>query len=161
MGEQSWSGAALPVEPSLPPLVWWAHALELATCPPDDIGIDPLQGRTQLRPVEVAVVGDRAAHARVVNMSAQPSRTGTPGRPHAAQQESGRTTEGGELTSRELARPQRATEESDAGGREKATRSPAGDRRRRGNQGRGIRKSASKPPRFCPFVALLHELRGT
>ena len=33
-----------------------AHPLELATCPPDDIGIDPFQGRTQLRLVEVAVV---------------------------------------------------------------------------------------------------------
>ena len=45
-----------------------AHPLELATRPPDDIGIDPLQGRTQLRPVEVAVVGDPAADARVVHL---------------------------------------------------------------------------------------------
>ena len=45
-----------------------AHPRELATCPPDDISIDPLQGRTQLRPVEVAVVGDPAADARVVHL---------------------------------------------------------------------------------------------
>ena len=45
-----------------------AHALELAARPPNDIGIDPLQGRTQLRLVEVAVVGDPAADARVVHL---------------------------------------------------------------------------------------------
>ena len=45
-----------------------AHSLELATCPPDDIGIDPLQGRTQLRLVEVAVVDDPAPDARVVHL---------------------------------------------------------------------------------------------
>jgi hypothetical protein len=44
-----------------------AHALELATRPPDDIGIDPFQGWT-LRLVEVAVVGDPAADARVVHL---------------------------------------------------------------------------------------------
>ena len=45
-----------------------AHPLELAAYPPDDIGIDPLQGRTQLRHVEVAVAGDPAADARVVHL---------------------------------------------------------------------------------------------
>src|SRR6476646_6332694 len=44
-----------------------AHALELAARPPNDIGIDPLQGRTHLRLVEVAVVGAPAADARVVH----------------------------------------------------------------------------------------------
>src|SRR5262249_36186300 len=43
-------------------------SLELATGPPDDIGIDPFQGRTQLRLVEVTVVGDPAADARVVHL---------------------------------------------------------------------------------------------
>ena len=43
------------------------HPLELAACPSNDIGIDPLEGRTQLRLVEVAVVGDPAADARVVH----------------------------------------------------------------------------------------------
>src|SRR6478736_7679002 len=45
-----------------------AHALELAARPPNDIGIDPLQGRTQLRLVEVAVVDDPAPDARVVHL---------------------------------------------------------------------------------------------
>src|SRR3990172_12538509 len=45
-----------------------AHPLELAACPSNDIGIDPLQGWTQLRLVEVAVVGDPAANARVVHL---------------------------------------------------------------------------------------------
>jgi len=45
-----------------------AHPLELAARPPDDIGLDPLQGRTQRRPVEVAVVGDPTADARVVHL---------------------------------------------------------------------------------------------
>src|SRR5271154_6237131 len=40
--------------------------LELAARPADDIEIDPLQGRTQLRLVEVAVVVDPAANERVV-----------------------------------------------------------------------------------------------
>jgi hypothetical protein len=44
-----------------------AHPLELAACPANDIGIDPRQGRTQLRLVEVAVVGDPTADARVVH----------------------------------------------------------------------------------------------
>src|ERR1700739_2889949 len=48
------------------PLV--THPLELAAYPPDDISIDPLQGGTQLRPIEVAVVGDPAADARVVHL---------------------------------------------------------------------------------------------
>src|SRR5262249_57322408 len=53
--------------PHAPGLV--AHALELATRPPDDIGIDPDQGRTQLRRIEVAVVADPAADAWIVECS--------------------------------------------------------------------------------------------
>src|SRR3974390_45156 len=45
-----------------------AHALELAACPPDDIGVDPLESGTQLRLVEMAVVGDPAANARIVHL---------------------------------------------------------------------------------------------
>src|ERR1700704_3668282 len=45
-----------------------AHPLELAARPPNDIGIDPLQGRTQPRLVEVAVIGDPAANARVAHL---------------------------------------------------------------------------------------------
>src|SRR5208283_4281966 len=43
-----------------------AHPLELAPRPSTGIRIAPLQGRTQLGLVEVAVVGDPAANARVV-----------------------------------------------------------------------------------------------
>ena len=68
MSEERWVGTAEPVEPISPAFGLVAHSLELATRPPDDIGIDPLQGRTQLRLVEVAVVGDPAADARVVHL---------------------------------------------------------------------------------------------
>src|SRR6516162_1678385 len=44
-----------------------AHPLELAACPSNDIGIDPSQGGTQLRRIEVTVVADPAADARVVH----------------------------------------------------------------------------------------------
>src|SRR2546421_9526991 len=49
------------------PLGLATQPLELAARPADDIEIDPLQGRTQLRLVEVAVVVDPAANARVVH----------------------------------------------------------------------------------------------
>src|SRR3974377_1386531 len=41
---------------------------ELLARPADDIEIDPLQGRTQLSPIEVAVVGDPALNVRVVHL---------------------------------------------------------------------------------------------
>ena len=41
---------------------------ELTARPADDIEIDPLQGRTQLRPIEVAVVVDPALNVRVVHL---------------------------------------------------------------------------------------------
>ena len=44
-----------------------AHPLELAACPPDDIDVDPLESGTQLRLVEMAVVGDPAANARTAS----------------------------------------------------------------------------------------------
>src|SRR5262245_41257412 len=68
MCEECWVGTADPVKPISRPLGLVAHALELTACPPDDIGIDPLQGRTQLRLVEVAVVDDPAADARIVHL---------------------------------------------------------------------------------------------
>src|ERR1700716_2855393 len=68
MSQECWVGTAQPVKPISRPFGLVAHPLELATCPPDDIGIDPLQGRTQLRLVEVAVVGDPASDARVVHL---------------------------------------------------------------------------------------------
>src|SRR4030088_701863 len=68
MSQECWVGTAQPVKPISRPFGLVAHPLELATCPPDDIEIDPLQGRTQLRLVEVAVVVDPAANARVVHL---------------------------------------------------------------------------------------------
>src|SRR6266480_3135191 len=68
MSEERWVGTAEPVKPISSSFGLVAHALELATRPPDDIGIDPLQGRTQLRLVEVTVVDDPAADARVVHL---------------------------------------------------------------------------------------------
>src|SRR6516165_1359184 len=53
---------------SLVPLGLPTQPLELAARPAGDIEIDPLQGRTQLRLVEVAVVVDPAANARVVHL---------------------------------------------------------------------------------------------
>src|SRR6266481_1961213 len=68
MSKECWVGPAYPVEPVSRAFGLVAHPLELAAYPPDDISIDPLQGRTQLRLVEVAVVGDPAADARVVHL---------------------------------------------------------------------------------------------
>src|ERR1700751_6292941 len=68
MSKECWVGPAYPVEPISRAFGLVAHPLELAAYPPDDIGIDPLQGRTQLRLVEVTVVGDPAADARVVHL---------------------------------------------------------------------------------------------
>src|SRR5215471_12348383 len=68
MSKECWVGPTYPVEPVSRTFGLVAHPLELAAYPPDDIGIDPLQGRTQLRLVEVAVVGDPAADARVVHL---------------------------------------------------------------------------------------------
>ena len=42
--------------------------LELPARPADDIGINPLEGRAQLRPIEVAVVVDPAFDIRIVRL---------------------------------------------------------------------------------------------
>src|ERR1700747_2149248 len=68
MSKECWVGPAYPVEPISRALGLVTHPLELAAYPPDDISIDPLQGRTQLRLIEVAVVDDPAADARVVHL---------------------------------------------------------------------------------------------
>ena len=68
MSKECWVGPAYPIEPISRALGLVTHPLELAAYPPDDISIDPLQGRTQLRLIEVAVVGDPAADARVVHL---------------------------------------------------------------------------------------------
>ena len=68
MVKEKWVGPTEPVKPISRPLGLVAQPLELATCPPDDIGIDPAQGRTHLRLVEVAVVSDPATDARIVHL---------------------------------------------------------------------------------------------
>src|SRR5438045_880189 len=68
MSKEGWVVPAEPVKPISRAFGLVAHALELATRPPDDIGIDPLQGRTQLRLVEVTVVDDPATDARIVHL---------------------------------------------------------------------------------------------
>src|SRR5215470_19044545 len=68
MSKECCVGPTYPVEPVSRTFGLVAHPLELAADPPDDIGIDPLQGRTQPRLVEVAVVGDPTADARVVHL---------------------------------------------------------------------------------------------
>ena len=68
MGKECWVGPAYPVKPISRAFGLVAHPLKLAAYPPDDIGIDPLQGRTQLRLIEVAVVGDPAADAWIVHL---------------------------------------------------------------------------------------------
>ena len=42
--------------------------LELPARPADDIDIDPLEGRTQVRPVELTVVVDPAFDVRIVRL---------------------------------------------------------------------------------------------
>src|ERR1700757_2685427 len=68
VGEECWIYPAEPVKPVSRPLGLAPQPLELAARPADDIEIDPLQGRTQLRLLEVAVVVDPAANARVVHL---------------------------------------------------------------------------------------------
>src|SRR6516162_5375640 len=67
MSEERGVGTAQPAKPFSTAFGLMAQSLELSARPPDDISIDPRQGRTQLRPVEVAVVGDPAANARIVH----------------------------------------------------------------------------------------------
>src|SRR5262245_24728972 len=59
---------AKPIKPISRALGLATQPLKFATRPADDIEIDPLQGRTQLRPVEVAVVVDPALNVRVVRL---------------------------------------------------------------------------------------------
>src|ERR1700737_3069206 len=68
VGKEHWICSAQPVKPVSRPLGLATQPLELAARPADDIEIVPLQGRTQLRLVEVAVIVDPAANARVVHL---------------------------------------------------------------------------------------------
>ena len=67
MGKQYWIRAAQPIEPIPRALGPMDHPLVFAATPSNDIGIDPFQGWTQLRRIEVAVVVDPAPDARVVH----------------------------------------------------------------------------------------------
>src|SRR5262245_21512593 len=67
MSEEKRVRPAEPVKPISSPLGLMAHPLKLAAGPSNDIGIDPSQGRTQLRLVKVAVVIDPATDVRVVH----------------------------------------------------------------------------------------------
>src|SRR4051794_37924589 len=68
MSEERWICSAKPIKPIARSLGLATQPLEFAARPADDIEINPLQGRTQLRPVEVAVVVDPASNARVVHL---------------------------------------------------------------------------------------------
>ena len=68
MGEELRIRSAEPVEPISCALGLIAQPLELAACPSDDIGIDPLESGTQLHLAEMAVAGDPAANARIVHL---------------------------------------------------------------------------------------------
>src|SRR5258705_5371344 len=68
MGEEGRICTAKPLKPIPRSLGLATQSLELAARPADDIGIDPLQGRTQLRPIEVAVVVDPALNVRIVRL---------------------------------------------------------------------------------------------
>jgi len=66
--EESWTGATNPLQPVPHPSCLPAQPLELAARPASDVGINPLQGRAQLLPTEMAVVVDPALDARVVHL---------------------------------------------------------------------------------------------
>src|SRR5436190_19667418 len=53
---------------SLSSLIWLTQPLERAARPADDIGINPLESRTQLRAIELAVVVDPAFDVRIVRL---------------------------------------------------------------------------------------------
>jgi hypothetical protein len=68
MSEQSWICAAKPRKPVSRPFGFVAQPFELSARPADDIAIDPLEGGTQVRPVELAVVVDPAFDVRIVRL---------------------------------------------------------------------------------------------
>jgi hypothetical protein len=68
MGEEYRDGAASPHKLISRTFGLMSHPLELAAFPPNDIAIDPLQGRTHLHLTEVTVVDNPAADARIVRL---------------------------------------------------------------------------------------------
>ena len=67
MSEQSWVCTAKPRKPLSRPFGLVTQPLELAARPADDIDIDPLEGGTQVRPVELAIVVDPTFNVRIVH----------------------------------------------------------------------------------------------
>jgi len=67
MGKECWIRTAQPIEPVPRALGPMDHPFVFAASPSNDIGIDPFQGWTQLRRIEVAVVVDPAPDARVAH----------------------------------------------------------------------------------------------
>ena len=65
MSEERRICAAKPIKPVACSFGFETQPFEFAARPADDIEIDPLQGRTQLCPIEVAVVVDPALNVRV------------------------------------------------------------------------------------------------
>ena len=68
MSEQSRICTAKPFKPVSRPFGLVTQPLELAARPADDIGINPLEGRAQLRPIELTVVVDPALDVRIVRL---------------------------------------------------------------------------------------------
>ena len=68
MSEERWICAAKPIKPVSRSFGLATQPFEFAARPADDIEVNPLQGRTQLRSVEVAVVVDPASNAWVVHL---------------------------------------------------------------------------------------------
>src|SRR4249919_1490383 len=69
MSEQSRICTAKPRKPVSRPFGLVTQPLELSARPADDIDIDPLEGRAQVRPIELAVVVDPAFDVRIVRLS--------------------------------------------------------------------------------------------
>src|ERR1700687_5354109 len=68
MSEERRVCAAKPIKPVACSFGFETQPFEFAARPADDIEANPLQGRTPLRSVEVAVVVDPASNARVVHL---------------------------------------------------------------------------------------------
>src|SRR5271167_2318839 len=67
MGEEGRMRTAYPAEPVSCSLGLMDKPLEFAARPANDIEVDPFEGGTQLRPVEVTVVADPAADDGIID----------------------------------------------------------------------------------------------
>src|ERR1700738_456928 len=69
MSKQSWICTTKQCKPLPCPFGLVTQPLVLPARPANDIDIDPLEGRAQLRPIELAVVVDPAFDVRIVRLS--------------------------------------------------------------------------------------------